>query len=373
MLKVSPFVRAVKGEDGPELWITGEIGVDMVFGDVQRALTYATEQNAGTPVLNIYSHGGGVDDANAFYGWVEQSGIKAIVRIWGTAMSSAVTYAAAFGRDAIEMHPLATIMIHEASGGTEEMREAGNNGMVAIYHHLSGLSEAKLRAMMAATTTLTAKEAVAMGFAGKVMKSELKLAAMYEAQPIEQNEEPNKMQVTAHVKLSAVDAIKAAATGIDTVVTIDPGAELKTATDIANQATEDRKNAEARVKELEDAEAALKEAEIALKAKCDELEAAKKAIEDAKVAEVTEVTAKLTASEAKVTALTADVAKLKVLPTASAIDLSGDGKAVDPAGEAKDKLSPGKAAVKSIVDNMSESEKSALKMAAKRKAANEKK
>lgn len=342
MLKVSPFVRASKGEDGPELWITGEIGVDTVATDVVRAIKFYNDQG-DTPILNIYSHGGMVDDANAFYGYVEKSGIKAIVRIWGTAMSATVTYAAAFGRDAIEIHPLATIMIHEASGGTDEMREAGNNGMVAVYRRLSGLSDAKLRAMMSATTTLTAKEAVDMGFAGKVMKSELKLAAMHEAKPFEPNEQPQMMQVKG--KLVDLVAVKGQAATFE----IDPTAELKDAADALATATADRIAAEAKEKEATDKVAAL---ETSVKEANDKATAA----EEKATADVAEVTAKLETvtkaeadKDAVIANLKADVAKLKTLPTAKALDLSGDGKAVDPAGEGKNNLTAGEAIVKTAM------------------------
>lgn len=292
MPALSPSVRAVKGEDGPELWITGEIGVDTVATDVVRAIKFYNDEGQ-TPVLNIYSHGGGVDDANAFYGYVEQSGIKATVRIWGTAMSATVTYAAAFGREAIEIHPLATIMVHEASGGTDEMREAANNGMVAIYRKLSGLSDSKLRSMMADTTTLTAKEAVAMGFAGRVMKSELRLAAMYDAKPIETKTIAMSEKKKVQVKLTFGKGI-AAAFGSDVMADVDVDQA------VADQLTE------------KDAALAERDATIAeLKKQIEALEAAKPEDQTPKVEalskEVEGVKAEVTAKDKEIEELKAQL------------------------------------------------------------------
>jgi len=75
------------------------------------------------------------------------------------------------------------------------------------------MPEKKLREMMAATTTLSAKDAVVMGFAGKVMKTEMRLAAMYDAQPIELQENQTAMAETktkVPVKLTLTKAISAA-------------------------------------------------------------------------------------------------------------------------------------------------------------------
>lgn len=330
---VSPFIRAAKGEDGPELWITGEIGVDVRFADLQRALSHYAEENTGTFILNIYSHGGMLDDVTAFYDWVNATGTKFKVRIWGTAMSAATVIAAAAGRENIEIASNATWMIHRAWGGTDEMNDLGNEALVRIYRKLTGMSAAKITEMMTATTTLSAQEAVDMGFAGKVMKATMKLAAMHEARAIELNEKPKRMKVKAHVKLSAVDAIKATTGGVDVEVEVEPSEQEAALKEIADQATKDRQAAEAKATEDGAALKALKDRETDALAKLAEAQAAKKLAETA----TAEVTAKLTtattqaaAQDAVIVALKADVAKLKKLPTAKAIALSAEGTAVEP-------------------------------------------
>lgn len=332
---LTPFIRASKGEDGPELWVSGEIGVDTVANDVLAALKFYNRENV-VPILNIYCHGGGLDDANAFYGYVEQQGVKAKVRIWGTAMSAAVTYAAAFGSQNIEIHPLATIMVHECSGGTEEMRVAGNNSLIAVYRKLTGLSEKKLRDMIAATTTLSAQQAVEMGFASRVMKSDLKLAAYHSAVPLDINEQPQTMKVKG--KLTGTwDTVKALASGSEVEVEIDPTAELKAAADALEAATLERQAAEAKAKEATDNEEALKAKVDELTGKLTETEAAVQAAQEKAATELEAVTSQLTEANGKVANLTADLGKLKAatsgVSTAKAISLTVDGDAVDPTNE----------------------------------------
>ena len=222
------FIRASKSEEGTQLWVTGEIGVDVRFADLQRALTHYVEGSSEI-ILNIYSHGGYLDDATAFYDWIADSGTKFKVRIWGTAMSAATVIAAAAGRANIEIAPNATWMIHETQGGTDEMRSIGNDSLVRVYRTLTGKKEKEIREMIAATTTLNATEAVKHGFAGKVMKSSMRLAAMYEAQPIEINDKTPAMadnktiKVQAQVKLATMDAARAAfsAEGVTTEVEVN--------------------------------------------------------------------------------------------------------------------------------------------------------
>lgn len=349
---LTPFIRASKGEDGPELWVTGEIGVDVRFADLQRALSYHSEGNSGLIILNIYSHGGMLDDVTAFYDWVNATGTQFKVRIWGTAMSAATVIAAAAGRENIEIATNATWMIHNAWGGTEEMNNLGNEAMVRIYRKLTGMSEKKLTEMMAATTTLSAQEAVEMGFAGKVMKATMKLAAMHEAQPISINEQPQTMKVKG--KLTGTwDTVKALASGSEVEVEIDPSAELKAAGDALEAATLERQTAEAKAKEATDNEAALKAKVDELTGKLTETEAAVKAAEEKAATELEAVTAQLTEANGKVTNLTTDLGKLKAatagVPTAKAISLTVDGEAVDPTNEPV-ALSAGAKVVKAAID-----------------------
>lgn len=256
MSKAIAFIRASKNEEGTQLWVTGEIGVDVRFADLQRALTYYAEESTGTVTVNIYSHGGYLDDATAFYDWIADSGTKFKVRIWGTAMSAATVIAAAAGRENIEIAPNASWMIHETQGGTDEMRAIGNDALVRVYRTLTGKKEKEIRDMIAATTTLNATEAVKHGFAGKVMKSSMRLAAMWEAEAIDINEkEPamaeEKKTITAKVKvkLTTMEAARAAF-GDGTEVEVEVAPEEATAAAIEEK--------DARIAELEAENEALK-------------------------------------------------------------------------------------------------------------------
>ncbi len=278
MSKPIQFIRASKNEEGTHLWVTGEVGVDVRFADLQRALSHYAQEDAGEITLNIYSHGGYLDDATAFYDWVASSETKFKVRVWGTAMSAATVIAAAAGRENIEIAPNASWMIHETQGGTDEMRSIGNDSLVRVYRKLTGLKETKIREMIAATTTLNATDAVAMGFAGKVMKSTARLAAMYEARPVELNEQPTAMAETkktikATVKLTVAQAISAA-TGSGVEVEVE--AEQATADALAEKDTRisqlETELAEAKAKTADEAttaEALTQATQEAVQAKAD--------------------------------------------------------------------------------------------------------
>lgn len=289
---VTSFIRAAKSDEGNNLWITGEIGVDVRFADLQRALTHYTEEGTAT-ILNIYSHGGYLDDATAFYDWVADSGMKFKVRVWGSAMSAATVIAAAAGRDSIEIAPNASWMIHETNGGTDQMREIGNDALVRVYRALTGKKEKEIREMIAATTTLSASEAVAHGFAGKVMKSTMRLAAMYEAAPIEieNMENTNTAKVALNVKLNLAQALQSI---------VGEGTELEVSVDEA---------VAAQIAEKEETITALKEQVETLSAAKDDF--VPKAEVEAATAKVTELDEQIAKNIEAVKAKDEEIEKLK--------------------------------------------------------------
>jgi len=311
MPSTSQFIRAAKSAEGTDLWITGEIGVDVRFADLQKAFTYYSQENTGELILNIYSHGGYLDEATAFYDWVATSGTKFKVRIWGTAMSAATVIAAAAGRENIEIAQNASWMIHETAGGTDQMRTIGNDSLVRVYRALTGKKEKEIRDMIAATTTLNAQDAVAHGFAGKVMKNTMRLAAMYEAEPIKIENKPamaettNKLKVEAKVKLGTMEAVRAA---------MGEGVTIETEIDIdeATKATIQEK--EAAIAALTTEVAALKAAQADGTAQAEartiaetEANTAKAALVTANETHISEVTALKAAHVAEIAAMKAPV------------------------------------------------------------------
>ena len=296
MATVTPFIRAAKSDEGIELWLTGEIGAEVRFIDLQNVFQYHAKSGEGDMTLNIYSHGGYLDDATAFYDWIADTGMKFKVRIWGTAMSAATVIAAAAGRENIEIAANATWMIHETSGGTDEMRKHGNDALVRVYRKLTGKKEKEIRDMIAATTTLSATEAVQHGFAGKVMKSTARLAAMYEATPIETTEtmeNTNTAKVALNVKLNLAQALKSM-TG--------EGTELEVTVDDAVAAQLTSKDEEINALKLQIA--TLEEAKAA------EGELITKEAHEAVTAQVAELDGKITAKLDEVKAKDAEIAKL---------------------------------------------------------------
>lgn len=270
--------------------------MDFTFAQLQSSLSNYANDPSGIPTLNLYSHGGYLNDATAFYDWADKSQVKFRVRVWGTAMSAMTIIAAAAGRENIEIAPNATWMIHECSGGTEEMQAHGNDAAVRIYRKLTNLSDKKIREMMAATTTLNAQQAVDMGFAGKVMKTSVKLAAMYDTAPVQLNEQPTAMadnkktvKVQATVKLTTMDAARAAFSAEGTTAEVEVDLDQAAADVVAEkekQITELQAEVEAlkakTVDEATSAEALNKATQEAVTAKADLATAAQKHMEELK-------------------------------------------------------------------------------------------
>jgi ATP-dependent protease ClpP protease subunit len=234
------FLRAAKGDgDAVDLWLTGFIGLDVTFNDVRAALDWYSKEGKDI-TLNIYSHGGFLDDATAFYDWARTSGIKFQVIVWGTAMSAATVFAASAGKKNIQIAENASWMIHESYGGTDEMNEVGNAALARIYANLTGKGEKELRALMQATTTYGAKDAVKEGFAGSVMKTTARLAAMYDATPVEITDKTKDMKTikaSVPVKLTTMEAARAAF-GDGTTVEVEVNVEDAVASAIAEKETE---------------------------------------------------------------------------------------------------------------------------------------
>ncbi len=128
--------------------------------------------------LHINSPGGNVFEGNAIYNALKAHKAKINVKIDGVAAS--IASIVAMSGDEIEMPENAMIMIHDPSGfvvGTakdmQKMADAMDRmkiGLVAAYHNKTGVEKDKISVMMEDETWMTAQEAVAMGFADKMLE-----------------------------------------------------------------------------------------------------------------------------------------------------------------------------------------------------------
>lgn len=161
--------------------------------------------------LNIASNGGDVFAASEIYTLLKgYSNGKIIAKVQGLAASAAsvITMAA----DQVDISPTAQIMIHRAStmfeGNADDLQHSIDvlNGIdksiAAAYENKTHIDQGELLNMMSKETWLTAKDAVAYGFADSIMfVDEKKPAFINSMQPKISPEALNKfktMQVIAN-------------------------------------------------------------------------------------------------------------------------------------------------------------------------------
>jgi len=125
--------------------------------------------------LHINSEGGNVSDGIAIYNTLKQHKAKITVTVDGTAASIASVVAMA--GDTIIMPLGSTMFIHDpytwVIGNADEMRWTADHldkyksSIMDIYQARTKLSRNKISQLMTDETTLTAQEAVDLGFANK--------------------------------------------------------------------------------------------------------------------------------------------------------------------------------------------------------------
>ena len=159
-----------------------------VFSDELKKLGNVDQIN-----VRINSPGGEVFAGMAIYNMLKRHKARKIVTIDGIAASMASVIAMA--GDTIIMPENSMMMLHQASSGfsgaatSEEMRTQAdlidrlNLSMIGIYAARSKQSHDKVAEMMKAETWLTAKEAVAMGFADEI-EQPVKMAALFDIDKI---------------------------------------------------------------------------------------------------------------------------------------------------------------------------------------------
>lgn len=135
----------------------------------------------------INSRGGEVDHALSIFNFLKNHPAKVNMRVDGVAMSAASIILMA--GDEIAMPANAILMIHSpwsyASGNADDLRQAAEvldtfeSALVETYQARSGKTADELKTMLADETFMTAKEAVANGFADRVipLKAEARAAS----------------------------------------------------------------------------------------------------------------------------------------------------------------------------------------------------
>ena len=173
------FWNWVKNEAGRTLYFDGYIAQDSWFDDDITPKKFKAELTAATGDIAVWlnSPGGDVFAAGQIYTMLKEYEGKVTVKIDGIAASAASVIAMA--GDEIVMSPVAMMMIHNPA--TVIFGEAGDlasgikmltevkESIVNAYEERTGLSRSKISNMMDAETWFSAKKAVELGFADKIL------------------------------------------------------------------------------------------------------------------------------------------------------------------------------------------------------------
>lgn len=173
------FWNWIKNEDGRTLYFDGYIAQDSWFDDDITPKQFKEELNnsGGDVTVWLNSPGGDVFAASQIYNMLKEYKGKVTVKIDGIAASAASVIAMA-GVE-ILMSPVAMMMIHNPStvifgeatdlqSGIDMLSEV-KEGIINAYEQKTGLSRSKISKMMDAETWFSAKKAVELGFADKVL------------------------------------------------------------------------------------------------------------------------------------------------------------------------------------------------------------
>lgn len=173
------FWNWVKNEEGRTLYFDGYIAQDSWFDDEISPKQFKAELTAseGDIAVWINSPGGDVFAASQIYNMLQEYPGKVIVKIDGIAASAASVIAMA--GDEVHMSPTGMLMIHNPStaifgeasdlqSGIAMLNEV-KESIINAYEQKTGLSRTKLAHMMDAETWMSAKKAVELGFADKVL------------------------------------------------------------------------------------------------------------------------------------------------------------------------------------------------------------
>lgn len=173
------FWNWVKNEEGRTLYFDGYIAQDSWFDDDITPKQFKAELTAAEGDVSVWlnSPGGDVFAASQIYTMLKEYKGKVTVKIDGIAASAASVIAMA-GTE-ISMSPVAMMMIHNPStvifgeavdlqSGIDMLSEV-KESIVNAYEQKTGLSRNKISKMMDSETWFSAKKAVELGFADKVL------------------------------------------------------------------------------------------------------------------------------------------------------------------------------------------------------------
>lgn len=259
-----------------EIPIIGEVGSFDLSGEaLLRELMWVKPTSVR---FVIYSPGGYVYDAIAVAGWITEHNVECYAEIYGLCASAATVYAALAGPKRTAIAPGSMFLVHQPYGGDEKSIENATSFLVDLYIKAYGWTKAEAKAHMEASNgegiLWDAAEAKKLGVAGEIMEG-AKVAAHYQQNLKTMSK--NTITAKAVVKLSAIDAVKAALSeGVTVDVEID--ADKVSADAIAAKDAEIAKL----TKEVEDMKAKAAEGATAI-------EALTKAIDEAKAAHAKEI------------------------------------------------------------------------------------
>lgn len=171
------------GSEMRTLFLNGPISDESWFGDEVTPKLFKDELTAGDGPISVWinSPGGDVFAAAQIYNMLMDYPSDVTVMIDGLAASAASVIAMA-GTE-VQMSPVAMMMIHNpatvAIGDSEEMKKAVKmldevkESIMNAYEIKTGLPRDKISKMMDAESWFNANKAVELGFADKIMFSEV--------------------------------------------------------------------------------------------------------------------------------------------------------------------------------------------------------
>jgi len=169
-------VQALADGRTAQVSVRGYIGE---WGVTDRDFIAAVEAHGDVDTIDvaINSRGGEVDHALSIFNFLRSHPAKVNMRVDGVAMSAASIILMA--GDSIEMPANAILMVHQpstyAAGNADDLRQAAGmldtfeTALLETYLARTGKTAEALKALLDEETFMTAKEAVANGFADRVI------------------------------------------------------------------------------------------------------------------------------------------------------------------------------------------------------------